>query len=103
MYQPPHRSLIDDVHEDRLFNVWRKNPGTLSVADAASRDEVLRTFAATLDERFTIVDLRDARPGMGFSWARYGPRTEIRRHGALPIFAYAPPPKRSFWSRLTGR
>jgi SMI1 / KNR4 family (SUKH-1) len=102
-YQPPHQSLIDDVHEDRLFEVWRKNPGTLTVADAASRDEVLRAFAATLDDRFTIVDLRGARPGMGFSWGRYGPRTEIRRHGEHPVFAYAAPENRSFWSRLTGR
>jgi hypothetical protein len=22
MYVPPHKSLIDDVHEDRLFEVW---------------------------------------------------------------------------------
>jgi hypothetical protein len=56
MYQPPHRSLIDDVHEDRLFNVWRKNPGALAVAESASRDETMRAFAATLDDRFTIVD-----------------------------------------------
>jgi len=103
MYQPPHKSLIDDVHADRLFDVWRKNPSTLTVADAVLRDEVLRAFAATLDQRFTIVDLRGVRPGMGFSWGRYGPRTEVRRHGDLPIFAYAAPPKRSLLSRLTGR
>jgi hypothetical protein len=103
MYQPPHQSLIDEVHEDRLFDVWRKNPGTLTVVDAASRDEMLRAFAATLDERFTIVDLRGARPGMGFSWGRYGPRTEIRRHADLPVWAYAAPPKRSLWSCLRGR
>lgn len=70
MGQPPHESLIDDVHEDRLFEVWRKNPGTLTVAQAASADDSLRAFAATLDDRFTIVDLRGARPGMGFSWDR---------------------------------
>ena len=32
MHIPPHRSLIDDVHEDRLFNVWGKNPGVISHA-----------------------------------------------------------------------
>jgi hypothetical protein len=41
-------------------------------------------------------------PGMGFSWGRYGPRTQIRPHGDLPILAYAAPPKRSLWARLTG-
>jgi hypothetical protein len=45
MYQPPHESLIDDVHEDRLFEVWRKNPDTLTLGEAASRDNVLRAFA----------------------------------------------------------
>ena len=29
MLVPPHASAVDDVHEDRLFNVWRTNPGTL--------------------------------------------------------------------------
>ena len=27
MCSPPHESLIDDVHEDRLYHVWRTNPG----------------------------------------------------------------------------
>jgi hypothetical protein len=27
MLVPPHSSAVDDVHEDRLFNVWRNNPG----------------------------------------------------------------------------
>jgi hypothetical protein len=40
--------------------------------------------------------------GMGFSWGRYGPKTEVRRHGDERVFAYAPPVKVSLWSRLTG-
>jgi hypothetical protein len=103
MYRPPHRSLVEDVRTDGLFEVWRKNPGALTVAEARSRDEALRTFASSLDDRFTIVDLRGAAPGMGFSWGRHGPRAELRRHPVLPIFAYAPRPKRSLWSVLKGR
>src|ERR1700736_4047866 len=34
MYVPPHKSLVDDVHEDRLFNVWKKNPGVIAQAEA---------------------------------------------------------------------
>lgn len=34
---PPHKGLVDDVHEDRLFDVWRKNPGVMS------RDECVRS------------------------------------------------------------
>jgi hypothetical protein len=104
MNVPPHASAIDDVHEDRLFEVWRKNPGTVSRAEAlASSDRELRAFAETLDDRFTVVDLRDAKVGMGFSWGRHGPRTIVRRHGSLPVFASAPPESRGLWSRLTGR
>lgn len=92
MSTPPHESLVDDVHQDRLFEVWRSNPGVLmqSVA-AASSDPALRAFAEALPEGFQIVDLRTASPGMGFSWGRYGPRTELRRHGYDRIFGYARP------------
>ena len=95
MYVPPHASRVDDVHEDRLFNVWGENPGVIERAAALeSGDEALRSFAAELDDRFAFVDLRDAPVGMGFSWGRYGPRTEVRRHGHERIFAYARPEKR---------
>jgi hypothetical protein len=104
MVVPPHRSAVDDVHEDRLFDVWRKNPGTVSRAAAlASADPELRAFASTLDDRFTVVDLRGAAIGMGFSWGRHGPKTIVRRHGRLPVFAVAAPESRGLWSRLTGR
>jgi len=104
MNVPPHKSAVDDVHEDRPFDVWRKNPGTMTRAAAlGSIDPELRAFASTLDDRFTLVDLRDAKIGMGFSWGRHGPKTIVRRHGSLPIFAYAAPESRSLWSRLTGR
>jgi hypothetical protein len=94
MLVPPHASGVDDVHEDRPFNVWRDNPGTLERSDALAGDESLSAFAAELDDRFTFVDLRSPPVGMGFSWGRYGPRTELRRHGNERLFAYAPPDKR---------
>lgn len=103
MYRPAHKSLVDDVHEDRLFEVWRRNPGTMTVAEAAKGDQILQDFAKTLDERFTVVDLRNPKVGMGFSWGRHGPKTEVRRHGDERVFAYAPPVKQGLWSRLTGR
>ena len=94
MLVPPHASLVDDVHEDRLFKVWRENPGTLGHGAALERDEELRAFAAELDERFIFVDLRSPQIGMGFSWGRFGPRTEVRRHGYERLFAYAQPEKK---------
>jgi hypothetical protein len=94
MLEPPHASAVDDVHEDRLFNVWRENPGRLDHAAALAGDEPMRAFAAELDDRFTFIDLRSPPVGMGFSWGRYGPRTDVRRHGHERLFAYAPPEKK---------
>jgi cell wall assembly regulator SMI1 len=104
MLEPPYVSAVDDVHEDRLFNVWRENPGTLDHSTALASDEPMRSFAAELDDRFVFVDLRSPPVGMGFSWGRYGPRTDVRRHGLERLFAYAPPEKRpGLLGRLTGR
>jgi hypothetical protein len=102
MYEPPHASLVDDVHEDRLYRVWRENPGAIEQAAAlASDDPVLAAFAATLDERYLVVDLRDAPVGMGLSWGRFGPRTEVRRHGWERVFACRrPEPRRGLLSRF---
>jgi hypothetical protein len=98
---PPHRSLIDDVHEDRLFDVWRKNPGVIRHAEAlASTDAAIRDFASGLDDRFELIDLRNAPVGMGFSWARYGARTELKRFGSQPIFAYRKPEKKGLLAKL---
>ncbi|HYG35777.1 MAG TPA: SMI1/KNR4 family protein [Clostridia bacterium] len=104
MNTPPHKSLVDDVHDDRLFDVWRKNPGVVDQPTAAAAsDPVLRSFASSLPAHFEIVDLRNVQPGMGFSWGRYGPQTEVRRHGFERIFAYAKPPKTGFFAKLFGR
>jgi cell wall assembly regulator SMI1 len=104
MHAPGEASLVDDVHEDRLFNVWGTNPGTIDHSAALTGDAELSAFAAELDERFTFVDLRSPEIGMGFSWGRHGPRTEVRRHGFERLFAYAPPEQQpGLLSRLFGR
>ena len=102
MFEPPHTSLIDDVHEDRPARVWRTNPGVLSFEQCLrSGDPILSGFARELDDTFRIVDLRGAKPGDGFSWGRYGPNTRIKRFRTHAVFAYQKP--RSFISRLLGR
>jgi hypothetical protein len=104
MYVPPHKSLIDDVHEDRLFDVWRKNLGVIAHANvAASLDPDIRAFAVGLGASFDLIDLRDAPIGMGFSWGRYGPKTEVWRLGSMPIFAYRRPEKIGLLPRLFRR
>lgn len=100
---PPRESLLEDILNDIPFDVWRKNPGVITQPSAkASADPALRAFAESLDERFQIVDLRAAKPGMGFSWGRYGHKTELRRFGHERIFAYAKPIRTGFFSKLFG-
>jgi hypothetical protein len=53
-----------------------------------------------LGDSFQIIDLRLAKPGDGFSWGRYGPRTQIKRFGTHAVFAYEKP--KSVISRLFG-
>jgi hypothetical protein len=101
MLEPPHRSLINDVHEDRLANVWQTNPGVLSYERCLwSEDPILTAFARELDESFQIIDLRQAKPGDGFSWGRYGPKTQVKRFRTHAVFAYQKP--KSIISRLFG-
>jgi hypothetical protein len=93
-FVPPHESLVDDVREEGAFRVWHENPGTLNHAAALAGDHDLRAFADELGERFEFVDLRSPEIGTGFSWGRYGPRTEVRRHGYERLFAYAKPERK---------
>lgn len=84
---PPYTSLVDDVHEDRLFRVWRRNPGVMEYDECMqSTDFELQKFAQELDPSFQIIDMRKPEFGFGFSWGRYGPETVVRRHGDLAIF-----------------
>ena len=102
MFELPHQSLIDEVHEDRLSCVWRTNPGVLPYEQCLrSEDPILSAFARELDEGFQIIDLRLAKPGDGFSWGRYGPKTHVQRFGTHAVFAYKKP--ESMISRLLGR
>jgi hypothetical protein len=83
-----------------LFDVWRKNPGVIAhTAALVSTDPDIRAFAASLDGRFEVIDLRAAPIGMGLSWGRYGPDTEVTRFGSQPVFAYRRPEKTGLLSR----
>jgi len=101
MFVPPHESPLDDVHEDRIADVWGTNPGVLSHGECIkSEDADLKEFAKALGPSFQFVDLREPQVGHGFSWGRYGPNTVNKRHGHLPIFAYQ---KKGVLARLFGR
>ena len=103
-HEPGRRSRVREVQEERVHEIWRANPGVIGRDAALARDSELSAFAAGLDETFEFVDLRAPEVGMGFSWGRHGPRTEVRRHGFARLFACAPPERRpGFFTRLRGR
>lgn len=85
------RSLLDTVHEVHALRVWRENPGLMDRDECAvSGDPVLESFAEELPEGSEVRDLRDAGVGEGFSWGRFGSRTQVRRAGDHPVFACEP-------------
>jgi hypothetical protein len=100
MFEPPHESLIDDVHEDRPARVWKTNPGVLSYERCLRSEDPIRSAFARARRHVSNVDLRSAKPGDGFSWGRYGPNTQIKRFRTHAVFAYQKP--KSIISRLLG-
>lgn len=104
MCSPPFKSLVEDVHEDRLKEVWLDNPDLITVGDArAVGDKVVAEFARTLPDGWNLIDLREPEIGAGFSWGRC---EEFRRHPDAMIFAlkFKEPGRLSRWlRRLTKR
>ena len=94
-YEPPHDSLVERAHEDDVFRIWRDDPDSIDHAAALAADAELRAFAEELGRRFSFVDLREPEVGRGFAWGRFGPQTELRRHGRTLLFAYAPAGRKS--------
>jgi len=99
------RSLINHVHEKVVHELWRDHSALIEQPTAAgSSDPTLREFGALLSPDAVIADLRHPRPGIGFAWGMYGPRTDIRRFGTHRLWALTrPPAKAGFFSRLFGR
>lgn len=87
-------SILRD-YEEQMWKVWGENRGLIPQPEAAAApDPDLRTFAESLASDWLICDLRNPKPGDGFSWGRYQHDPEIRRAGNFPIFAYPKPPKK---------
>ena len=98
------RSPISRVHEEVVHRLWRDHSALIPQSVAAiSSDPALREFAQSLTPEAVITDLREPRPGSGFAWGMYGPRTMIERFGSERLWALTRPPKQpGFFSRLFG-
>ena len=104
MWRPGQTNPVARMHEEVVHRIWREHPGLLTPEEAARRtDATLAAFAATLPVEARIADLRNAHPGQGFAWGRFGPRTEFRRAGRERLWALIPPaPKAGLLRRLYG-
>lgn len=104
LVRQPKESDLGAPLQAWVDRIWGQNPGLLTPAQAAHKDPVLAAFAAELGEPWEFVDLRQPALGDGFSWGRYGPDTQLKRHPEERIVAMKRPPARpSLWSRLFKR
>ena len=95
VWQSGPRSPIDIVHEDVTSAIWTSDSGLTNREMAlVSDDPILADFAAEFPSETVFADLRAAKVGDGFSWGRYGPRTEWTRAGRHRLWAAVPPPAR---------
>jgi len=99
------RSPINHVRDTVVHTLWRDHSAIIAQPTAAaSPAPMLREFAECLTPDAVIADLRDPRPGSGFAWGMYGPRTDIQRFGTHRLWALTRPPAKSgFFARLFGR
>jgi hypothetical protein len=104
-FASPERSSLDEIHDDGVLRVWQTPAPTLSRSAALQGpDDTLRAFAGGLTDGWSIIDLRTATPGTGFSWGRCGYPAGLRRFGEERLFACAAPARRTgLLSRLFGR
>lgn len=81
--------------------MWQTNPGVLSYEQCLRSGAPSSWPSRELGDSYQIIDLHLAKPGDGFSWDRYGPKTQIKRFGTHAVFAYKK--SKSIISRLLGR
>lgn len=101
--QPGPRSPVDLVHDDVTSSIWASNSGIVSRDElVASGDSVLAEFSGRFPPEAVFADLRAGKIGDGFSWGRYGPRTEWTRAGTHRLWATVPPQRRGLLRRIFG-
>jgi hypothetical protein len=104
LWQPGGRSPIDIVHEEVTSSIWTSNTGIMNHETAlTSSDVLLAEFASGFPEEAMFADLRAPKVGDGFSWGRFGPRTEWSRAGVHRMWATVPPQRRGLLARIFAR
>lgn len=96
--QPPHESLIDDVHEFRIKPIKELNLDLKEKNhEDVMKDSILREFSVSLPEDALIYDFRSAQVGDGIDLKDL---EVLSFHKSLPIFAVRK--KLTLFQRLMG-
>lgn len=92
-------SPINLVHDQYAPVIWEENPNLISAkTEVSPGDPNLGLFIQSLKKGYSFIDLRRGRAGDGFSWGRWGKRTQIERAGVQRLFAYRKTP--NFFEKL---
>lgn len=95
-------SAINLVYDNYAQHIWNENPNLIPPEKAMHPgDPDLGLFVQSLKKGYMFIDLRRARVGEGFSWGRWGAKTEIKRYNSLRLFAYRKAP--NFLGKLFGQ
>ncbi len=102
MGRPPHESLIEEVLEEKVMEVWTGNPGLIPVEEARqSSDKAIAEFAKTLPDDWKVKDLRQPEVGDGFSVGRCR-EDRYQRHPDYMIFGLDFKEPQSLGQKLKG-
>ncbi len=97
------KDTLEFVRGPATTRIWKEDPWLVPAQDARTTpDSVLSRFAEQLPSNFDVADLRSRVVGIGFSWGRAGPSTDIRRNGADLLFGIEQKPT-GFLKRLLSR
>ena len=81
-------SPINLVHDQYTPVIWQENPSWISAEKAITPgDPDLGLFVQSLKKGYQFIDLRRGRHGDGFSWGRWGSKTDLQRNGTQRLFA----------------
>jgi len=94
-------SAINLVYDNFAHKIDADNPNLITAEQAYHPgDPDFGLFVQSLKKGYQFIDLRNPKVGDGFSWRRWGDKTELHRYGGLRLFAYRKTP--NYFQKLMG-
>lgn len=100
-----NKSNLHLIHEEVVMDIWSKDNGFIEHENVRqSDDKVLKNFALSLPDNYTIADLRNKPIKSGFAWGKFGSNIDnAKRHETELIFGIEKTVRKGLLSRLFGR